>query len=169
MFCYKITFCYVLLFDLFHYTGRTFCFLRITLEGILLFELHKDWLDTFGFTDNNAYQANCIFNWILFLFSEPWLNGKEPCDEKRKAQRASGWWFRWLWQRRLLWKVFLISVHNYVKSRESAAHLKLKLRYCFEYPCSYVVPKASVGHRDFRVKSKGHSAPKEGPKLSRVI
>ncbi|KAM3272595.1 hypothetical protein ACQJBY_042608 [Aegilops geniculata] len=36
-----------------------------------------------------------------------------------------------------------------------------------DYYESYVVPKASVGHRDFRVKSKGHSAPKEGPKLSR--
>uniref|UniRef100_A0A453JXG5 Uncharacterized protein n=1 Tax=Aegilops tauschii subsp. strangulata TaxID=200361 RepID=A0A453JXG5_AEGTS len=38
-----------------------------------------------------------------------------------------------------------------------------------DYYESYVVPKASVGHRDFRVKSKGNSAPKEGPKLSRVI
>ncbi|KAF7057254.1 hypothetical protein CFC21_064562 [Triticum aestivum] len=36
-----------------------------------------------------------------------------------------------------------------------------------DYYESYVVPKASVGHRDFRVKSKGHSTPKEGPKLSR--
>uniref|UniRef100_A0A453JXD0 PGG domain-containing protein n=1 Tax=Aegilops tauschii subsp. strangulata TaxID=200361 RepID=A0A453JXD0_AEGTS len=38
-----------------------------------------------------------------------------------------------------------------------------------DYYESYVVPKASVGHRDFRVKSKGNSAPKEGPKLSRLL
>nr|XP_045084485.1 serine/threonine-protein phosphatase 6 regulatory ankyrin repeat subunit C-like [Aegilops tauschii subsp. strangulata] len=43
-----------------------------------------------------------------------------------------------------------------------------------DYYESYVVPKASVGHGDFRssnlsaqgAKSKSHSAPKEGPKLS---
>ncbi|KAM3254660.1 hypothetical protein ACQJBY_048248 [Aegilops geniculata] len=45
-----------------------------------------------------------------------------------------------------------------------------------DYYGSYVVPKASVGHRDFRssnlsaqgAKSKSHSAPKEGPKLSQA-
>ncbi|XP_044948326.1 uncharacterized protein LOC123397871 isoform X1 [Hordeum vulgare subsp. vulgare] len=44
-----------------------------------------------------------------------------------------------------------------------------------DYYESYVVPKASVGHRDFRssnlpaqgAKSKSHGVPKEGPKLSR--
>ena len=49
-------------------TLEGFFFFANNTEGILLFELHKDWLDTFGFTDNNAYQAELHFqlNFVPF-------------------------------------------------------------------------------------------------------